>query len=644
MASRVELLAPVGSPQSLQAAVENGADAVYFGVGTFNARRRAENFTMQELREAVSYAHEHGVKVYLTLNILVKNEELPRFFDEVSEAYARNIDGIIIQHLSFTRLLKDTFPDLRIHISTQAAVSNSYYADLISGADRVTLPREFSLAQVRTFIKQTGIETEVFVHGALCFSYSGQCLFSSFLGRRSGNRGLCAQPCRKRYNGSYQLSTRDLCLVRRVPELIDAGITSFKIEGRLRSPRYTALATRVYRLAIDSYYTGEFRVPERELKELALEFNREFTEGYLFDAVNIVAPETPRNRGLFLGVFGADKTITLHEPLVVGDGIGIWTKAGIDGAVIKELELDGTSVSRADTGDTVRLSIRAAPGDILYKTSATEPLHFTPLRNPNPELTTPAREKQRVALPALTPLESDGQELLVKVYARSDAAAALEAGATRVFYSIFADDFSESTALPYIPRILADDEAADALHRIAESGAKAVLLGNLGLLPSCKSSGATRRIYLDYSANIFNDLDVTFVHRYGAVPVVSPELTLTELAAFHSKNFAVLVHGRPVLMTTKYPLPCARLEDEKGFIFPVRREFTYTQILNSFPMGLFNDVRQFCEVGITKFFLDLTDGNVERIIGLYRDVLAGKTVKKSARRKHTRGHFSRGVQ
>jgi collagenase-like PrtC family protease len=642
MQTRVELLSPVGGPRSLQAAVENGADAVFFGLGMFNARRRAENFTMRELREAVSYAHEHGVKVYLTFNILVKNEELHEFFDDVSESYSRGIDGIIIQHLSFARLLKDTFPDLRIHSSTQTAVSNSYYADLLSGVDRVTLPRELSLAQVQAFIEKTRIETEVFVHGALCFSYSGQCLFSSFLGGRSGNRGLCAQPCRKKYNGSYQLSTKDLCLVRRVPELIATGVTSFKIEGRLRSPRYTALATRVYRFAVDSYYEGEFRVPEMELKELALEFNRDFTEGYLFDTADIIAPETPRNRGLFLGVFGEGRRITLHEPLVVGDGIGIWTKTGIDGAVITEIELDGKQVPRADSGDTIRLSIRAAAGDTIYKTSSTEPLHFAPL-HPNPEIPTPARVKRRVALPELNPLESDGQELLVKVYSRSDAEAALQAGATRVFYSIFADDFSESTALPYIPRILADDEAADALHRIAESDSKAILLGNLGLLPSLDCSGAARRIYLDYSANIFNDLDLTFVHRYRAVPVVSPELTLAELAAFRIKDFAVLVHGRPVLITTKYPLPCERLEDEKGFVFPVRREFTYTQILNSLPIGLFNDIQRLCEVGITKFFLDLTDGNAARLIGLYQDVLAGKLVKKSARRKHTRGHFARGV-
>ncbi len=364
MANRVEILSPVGGPQSLTSAVENGADAVYFGVGKFNARRRAENFTLVELREAVEYAHDNGVKVYNTFNILIKNHELREFFDTISNAYASGIDGIMIQHISFARLLKDTFPDLRIHISTQAAVTNTYYADLLSGANRVTLPREFSLDQVREFIEKVGtrLETGVFVHGALCFSYSGQCLFSSLLGGRSGNRGLCAQPCRKKYNESYLLSTRDLCLVRRIPELITAGIASLKIEGRLRSPQYTALATRVYRLAVDSYYAGHFRLPENELKELAFEFNREFTEGYMFDETEITACESPKNRGLFLGLLGPDTTLTLHEPLSVGDGIGIWTKDGIDGAVIKKLKKDWNWVASAHAGETVKrcITVRTA--------------------------------------------------------------------------------------------------------------------------------------------------------------------------------------------------------------------------------------------------------------------------------------------
>ncbi|NQE46546.1 hypothetical protein C5S31_11045 [ANME-1 cluster archaeon GoMg2] len=633
---KVEILSPVGSPKSLKSAVENGADAVYFGVGKFNARRRASNFNIAELRDAVEYAHGNGISVYITFNILIKNHELPEFFDNISDAYSLGIDGIIIQHISFARLLKDAFPDLRIHISTQAGITNTYYSDVLSGADRVTLPREFSLAQIRDFIVKTGMDTEVFVHGALCFCYSGQCLFSSFLGGRSGNRGVCAQPCRRRYNNSYLLSAKDLCLAGRIPEIIESGVSALKIEGRLRSPRYTALATRVYRLSVDSFYAGNFCLPEQELKELALEFNREFTEGYMFGAQEMISSESPKNRGVFLGVIAAGTTLKLGECLSVGDGVGIWTKDGIDGAVIKRIEKGGKSVAYADTGDTIKLFIRVEEGDRIYKTSSKKKTQYAPVK-PKPKIIMPRRSRQRVLIPTLENTESAGMELLAKVYSKEDVKGALNAGASSVFYSVFTPDFQESNALPYIPRILSDSDAKDAIRKLKDS--ESVLLGNMGLISVLSN---THTVYLDYSANVFNDIDMAFVKRYRAVPIVSPELNLSEMLEFKDKNFAVLVHGRPVLMTTKYPLEESSLRDDKGFVFPVRREHNYTQILNSLPLGLFNDITKLR--GISKIFFDLSDGNAERIIRQYKDVLNGKTVKKSARRKHTRGHFSRGVE
>lgn len=642
--SKVEILAPVGGPQSLRPAVEQGADAIYLGVGKFNARRRAENFTLDELRAAVEYAHNNGVRVYSAFNILIKNHELPEFFESISDAYARGIDGILIQHISFARLLEDTFPDLKIILSTQAGITNTYYLEMLAGVDRVTLPREFSLEQVRDFIAKVGpnLETEVFVHGALCFSASGQCLFSSFLGGRSGNRGLCAQPCRKKYNGRYLLSTKDLCLVHKIPDLITAGVSAFKIEGRLRSPRYTALATRVYRRAVDSYYAGEFQVPEQELKELALEFNREFTMGYLVEEREIIAPEVPGNRGLFLGVMEADSVLTLHEPLAVGDGVGIWSEDRVAGTVIRGMERAGRMVSSARAGERIKLFIPAKEGDRIYKTSAKERTRYPPVP-PRPKIELPDRVRPRVVIPrprSETP-EPGKLELLAKVYSRADAEAAAKAGATSVFYSIFADDFPGSPASPYIPRMLTDPDAADALAKIHDD-TPAILLGDLGLLAHLAKPGS-RTVYLEYSANIFNDMDMRFIQRYGAVPVISPELNRAELAAFHSKKFAVLVHGRPVLMNTWYPLTESSLRDERGVSFPVRREFKYTQILNSLPIGLFNEVQQLREMGITRFLFDLTDGATSQILGLYKQILTGQPVKKSVRRAHTRGHFNRGV-
>jgi collagenase-like PrtC family protease len=632
---KVEILSPVGGQKSLKPAVENGADAVYFGVGKFNARRRAEHFTVKQLRDAVEYAHDNGVRVYGAFNILIKNSELRDFFDSISDAYASGIDGIIIQHISFARLLKDEFPDLRIHMSTQAGITNTCYSDLVYGADRVTLPREFSLAQIKNFVKKTGIETEVFAHGALCFSYSGQCLFSSFLGGRSGNRGVCAQPCRKRYNNRYRLSTKELCLAARIPEIVTAGVSSLKIEGRLRSPQYTALATRVYRLSVDSYYAGNFRLPEQELKELALVFNREFTEGSMFGASDIIAYDSPTNRGVFIGMIEEDTMITLREDLAVSDGISIWTKNGIDGAVIKQLEKDGSSVASAYTGERIKLFIRAEEGDRIYKTSSGKKTQYALVKS-KPKIDAPVRSKQYVRIPNIERTESDGFDIVAKVYSKEDALGASRAGANHVFYSVFAHDFQAANALPYIPRILSDPDAKDAINKVNDS--EAVLLGNFGL----SSVLSETKIYLDYSANVFNDVDLAFIK--GAVPIISLELNFAELKEFKNKNFAVLVHGRPVLMTTKYPLKVRSLKDERGYVFPVRKELDYTQILNSLPIGIFNDITKLWDSGINKFFFDLTDGNAEKIIRLYRDILDGNPVKKSVRRKHTRGHFIKGVE
>ena len=300
-----ELLAPAGDRDALIAALDNGADAVYLGISEFNARIKARNFSWEELGRAIATSHHRGVRVYLTLNILIKNEETGRFFTLLARAYGMGIDGVIIQHASFVRTIKDHFPALAVFLSTQAAAGNRATAELLRGADRIILPRELTLDEI-SHITAAGIPTEVFVHGALCYSYSGLCLFSSFVGSRSGNRGSCAQLCRQKYNGAYPLSTRELCLVRRLPEMIAAGVSGFKIEGRMRSPLYVAVATRLYRKAIDSYYRGNFTPPPKEMAEIEVVFNREFTEGFLDKGANLLATEKPMNRGAFLGVIEHD--------------------------------------------------------------------------------------------------------------------------------------------------------------------------------------------------------------------------------------------------------------------------------------------------------------------------------------------------
>lgn len=275
---KIELLSPAGSLPNLKAAIHGGADAVYLGMNRFNARENATNFNEDYFPEAIRLAKSNNVKTYLTMNTLIKNSELREFFEQLEFAYSCGIDAVIIQDPSFIEIIREGFPDLRVHMSTQAGVMNSGHAKLFSNADRINLARELSKDNIKSIRDGFGNEIEMFVHGALCVSVSGSCLFSSLLGG-SGNRGRCAQPCRKCYNGSYMLSTKELCLIDKLPEIIGMGVNSVKIEGRMRTPYYVATATSVYRRAIDMFYDGKFDVTESMIKDLEGAFSREFTGG-----------------------------------------------------------------------------------------------------------------------------------------------------------------------------------------------------------------------------------------------------------------------------------------------------------------------------------------------------------------------------
>lgn len=464
-----ELLSPAGDFESLQAAVINGADAVYLGTREFNARVNARNFSFEELGRAVSFCHNQGVRVYLTLNTLVKNSELPRFFDTLSKAYASGIDGVIVQHLSFVEIIKKNFPDLKVFISTQGAIGNTAAAALMKAADRIILPREMPLSEIKKIVN-AGNKVEIFVHGALCFSYSGMCLFSSFVSGRSGNRGCCAQLCRQKYNGKYPLSTRELCLVGRIPEFIKAGITAFKIEGRMRSPLYVAVATRLYRKAIDSFLAGEFRLPQEEMEEIEVVFNREFTEGLIAGKTDLISPEKPMNRGAFLGTI-ENSEITLRRGVVSGDGLGIWNKDNITGAIVQEILKEGQKVTSALTGDKVNLGIGAKDGSLIYLTSSPR-IKVTPdFQLKRIPVKTASRHPVQVILPRITKQKAPLlQRFMARAYSTAEAMEISKSEADIVFYDIFAPDFpepgqwQERTLLgAYLPRIMNDAEFSRAL-------------------------------------------------------------------------------------------------------------------------------------------------------------------------------------
>ena len=380
---KVELLAPAGSIDSLYAAVQSGADAVYLGGSKFSARAYASNFNEEIMRKAVDYCHIYGVKVYVTVNILLKEKELKEALEYIRYLYNIGVDALIIQDTGLFYLIKKYFPDFEIHASTQMTIHNIQGAKLLQevGFERIVLARELSIEEIRNISNNLKVETEVFVHGALCICYSGQCLMSSLIGGRSGNRGRCAQPCRLPYTivnnknnekkSGYLLSPKDVCTIENVEDFILSGAHSFKIEGRMKRPEYVAGVVKSYREVIDSFYNGNIKEIDYKLKtkNLLKLFNREgFSKAYLYgnEGIDMISKNFPKNTGIYIGDVENKSNIKLKEELTLGDGIRINEK----GFTVSKIIKNNKEVDTAYAGDLVKIYPDIyKKGDKLYKTS-----------------------------------------------------------------------------------------------------------------------------------------------------------------------------------------------------------------------------------------------------------------------------------
>ncbi|MFR5470295.1 MAG: DUF3656 domain-containing U32 family peptidase [Romboutsia sp.] len=388
----VELLAPVGSFEALKAAVQNGANAVYLGGKDFGARASANNFDRDELKEAVKYAHIRGVQVFVTTNTLRKENEIEDFLEYAKFLYDIDVDAIILQDIGMARLIKRELPDFELHASTQMvahSLEDVKYLESV-GFDRVVLAREVTVEEIKYICDNCKADIEIFVHGALCVCYSGQCLMSSMIGNRSGNRGRCAQPCRQRYelidvytgevvnsNGDYLLSPRDLNAIEEIDKVIDAGVHSLKIEGRMKRPEYVATVIDGYRKTIDEYLaTNKLNVSDETINDLYTIFNRKFTKGLLLGDVgkDMMNSQLPNNQGLYVGtVVDYNKKakrlkIKLANTLKKGDGINLG--GGTIGRIIK----NGNIETIGYKGETIELDFvgEARKGQIVFKTSDSE--------------------------------------------------------------------------------------------------------------------------------------------------------------------------------------------------------------------------------------------------------------------------------
>lgn len=399
-----ELLAPAGGMAQLKAAVENGADAVYLGGKLFNARINADNFRAEEMRQALDYAHLRGVKLYVTMNTLIRDCELRAALEYAVSLYKAGVDALIIQDLGFAQLVRSHLPDWSLHLSTQGTVYNAegVRKAKMLGFSRVVLARELSLEEIREITAENLLETEVFIHGALCICYSGQCQMSREIGGRSGNRGECAQPCRLPYSvcqeerdrvkevagPAFVLSPKDLCMIEQLRQLSQAGVASLKIEGRMKTAEYVAIVTGIYRKYLDLYAeNGEYQVDPADLQDLNQIFNRGgFTEGYLTEnsKKNLMSGDLSKHQGIYLGevvkttntIRRGDRqrglvVIRLAQVLSMGDGIEIRNKE-LSGNRVTFMKHMDKKIDSAKAGNTVIVGYidgAMEAGDKVYKIS-----------------------------------------------------------------------------------------------------------------------------------------------------------------------------------------------------------------------------------------------------------------------------------
>ena len=370
----VELLSPAGNFECMVSAVQAGCNAVYLSGKSFGARSFAGNFDNEELIKAVEYCHLHKVKVYVTLNTIVLESEFNALDEYLNFLNSNNIDAVIVQDLGVIRFIKKNYPDIEVHASTQMNIFNENGAKTLKnlGVSRVVLAREVSLEDASKI--SNILETEIFIHGALCFSSSGNCLMSSVIGRRSGNRGKCAQPCRKLYSiyednnlileNKSILSMKDLMTLEHIDEIIESGVSSLKIEGRMKSPEYVYTVTKAYREIIDEYYKHhKYNISKNTLNNILVTFNRSFTKGYLFNEDNsqVVNKEYVNHRGIEIGkVINSSKEyieIKLSCDVNLHDGLRVLSKEEV-GIYLTSIYLNNNNVKNASKNQVIKVFIK----------------------------------------------------------------------------------------------------------------------------------------------------------------------------------------------------------------------------------------------------------------------------------------------
>ena len=623
-----ELLSPAGSPEAVIAAVQNGADAVYMGMGNFNARRGAKNFTDEEFERAVRYCRIRGCKVYVTLNTLINDREVESALDSARLASECGADGIIIQDLGLIAAVRQHLPDIPLHASTQMSIHNLAGVEAAAelGLTRAVLARELSLDQIRYITQNAPIETEIFVHGALCFCHSGQCYMSALIGQRSGNRGMCAQPCRLQYSlggrmDDHPLSLKDSCLIDRLQEIEDAGVSCIKIEGRMKRPEYTAIVTRIYANALK-----EHRQPTaEELEQLERVFSRQgFTQGYFNgDRENMfgVRGEVDPDAGQLFAQArkgysdGELRRVPVHFYTVAEKGQPIRAiafdddghRAVASGRVPEKARGQGLSSAYLTeqmfkTGGTpynvVENKAQTDPG-LFLPAAAINELRRNLLADLSEQRGTPPRRRMGPipSKPKGTPPGIDPAMIFQVLNAEqlTPELAALKPKylyvPMTVMYEYFdlLEPFEEHGTVPVavLPRVITDDEeprVRETLEKLFDYGINEALVGNLGHAMLAKSVGLNVRG--DFGLNVFNSLTMEMVRQAGFLSATASfELRIAQIRDLSKTlDTEMIVYGRLPLMVSDQCVirhssgrcSCAvpaQMSDRMGAVFPVVKEY-----------------------------------------------------------------------
>ena len=711
----VEILAPAGSMECLRAAVAAGADAIYLGGTKFGARAYAQNLSEEDLVQAIEYVHIHGRKIYMTVNTLLKDRELNELYAYLLPYYKAGLDGVIVQDIGAVKFIGEYFPEMPVHASTQMTITNTLGADFLKryGITRVVPARELSLKEIRDMKKQTGLEMECFVHGALCYCYSGQCLLSSMIGGRSGNRGQCAQPCRLPYQTEGKkpadlMSLKDLCTIDILPEMIDAGIDSFKIEGRMKQPEYVYTVVKMYRKYADQYLKlqkegkgkSSYHVSEADKRELLATYQRRgYCEGYYYqhngkDMVSLKRPKNGRDGSaeekpwqdikvqekingiltLFVGN-RAKLTVSCGDVTVecIGQEVQAAQKQPLDPARIeKQMRKTGNTEF---TFDNLEILIE---GNVFLPMQALNELRREGIEELTEQIQMQYRREDAGCgmKKATAGFDSDAdgvtetagkKECCISASVQNKAQLDTAVN-SKIRYIYLEEDveFEREDGVQYflaMPYIFRENtiKRYEKMYTEIEKKYDGILIRNWESYAWLKRHEYQKEIRSDYNLYIFNRKTKEELRRLGiARGTASVELNDRELARIGIEEQVFIAYGyQPVMISAGCIQKTSASCDGKGGVlsisdryqkkFAVRRycRDCYNVMYNSAPLFLADKAEEVHALAPAELRLDFTtesSGQVKEICHAYTLAFEKGCKTEPPMQDYTRGHFKRGVK